>query len=213
MTRFAPCVFVPFRLRDHVPAGTVVTDVSSYAEFPYCTLSPFWPHGGIPVPGMPGTVSDSVEGVWQGLKVIAGKTAPRYFRGQGAKRGGIPRGHQYGDKLLKIVEAREKIYRVAYEWVLAHRVDPALIDGFLDRAFAGVPQAFHDVGNNGRVGDPSEGWAHAAVLVQYLDRRCAERAATPPSASSAAACGGSAARSGATRRARTATDAAPPSAD
>ena len=173
---FAPCTFLPFRLRDQAPAGATVYDVSSYAEHPFCTLSPFWPHGGIPVPGMPGQTSDSVEGVWQGLKVIGGKTAPRYFSGQGQKRGGVPRGHKYGDKLLGIVEAREKVYRVAYEWMLDHRADPGLIDGFIDRAFAGVPQFFHDVSNNGRIGDPDEGWAHAAVLVQYLNRRCRLRA-------------------------------------
>ena len=54
--------------------------------------------GGIPVPGMPGTVSDTVEGIWQGLKVIRGKIAPHLFRGRGQKRGGKPAGHQYGDK-------------------------------------------------------------------------------------------------------------------
>jgi hypothetical protein len=73
---FAPCVFLPFRLREQVPEGAAVYDVSSYADHPYCTLSPFWPHGGIPVPGMPGTTSDSVEGIWQGLKLIDGKIAP-----------------------------------------------------------------------------------------------------------------------------------------
>ena len=26
-------------------------------------------------------------------------------------------------------------------------------------------------GNNGSIGDPDEGWAHAAVLVQYLNLR------------------------------------------
>ncbi|OWK45816.1 hypothetical protein FRUB_02147 [Fimbriiglobus ruber] len=135
-----------------------------------------WPHGGIPVPGMAGQVSDSVEGIWQGLKVIGGKTAPRYFAGRGHKRGGQPRGHQYGTKLLKIVEAREKIYRVAYEWMLANRVEPELIEHFVGRAFEGDAQYFHDVSNNGRVGNPDEGWAHAAVLVQYLNRVCAGRA-------------------------------------
>lgn len=168
---FVPCVFLPFRLREQVPSGAVVVDVSSYAEHPFCTLSPFWPHGGIPVPGMPGTTSDSVEGIWQGLKVIGGRIAPRYFRGAGHKRGGVPRGHQYGEKLLKIVEARDKIYRVAYEWMLEHRADPALINRFLDRACAGVMQYFHDVSDNGSIANPDEGWAHAAVLVQYLNRR------------------------------------------
>jgi hypothetical protein len=55
---------------------------------------------------------------------------------------------------------------------------PALIDGFIEQAFAGVPQYFHDVSNNGSIGDPDEGWAHAAVLVQYLNRRCQQRAAS-----------------------------------
>jgi hypothetical protein len=169
---FAPCVFLPFRLRKQVPTGAVVYDVSSYADHPYCTLSPMWPHGGIPVPGMPGTSSDSVEGIWQGLKLIDGKTAARYFSGQGHKRGGKPRGHQFGTKLLKIVEAREKIYRVSYEWMLENRAEADLIEHFVKQAFAGVVQYFHDVSDNGNIGDPDEGWAHAAVLVQYLNRRC-----------------------------------------
>jgi hypothetical protein len=169
---FTPCVFLPYRLRDQVPSDVVVYDVSSYADHPFCTLSPMWPHGGIPVPGMLDTTSDSVEGIWQGLKVISGKIAPRFFSGHGHKRGGKPRGHQYGDKLLPIVEAREKIYRVAYEWMLENRADARLIEPFIKQALAGVPQYFHDVSNNGSINDPDEGWAHAAVLVQYLNRRC-----------------------------------------
>ena len=165
------CKFLPYRLRDRVPTGSLVYDVSSYADPPYCTLSPMWQHGGIPIPGADGRTSDSVEGIWQGLKVIDGKTAPRYFTGQGQKRGGKPRGHQYGDKLLSITEAREKIYRVAYEWALEHRVSKDLIASFLNHAKDGVVQYFHDVSDNGNISAPDEGWAHAAVLVQYLNKR------------------------------------------
>jgi hypothetical protein len=172
--RFAPCVFVAYSQRNNLPSGSVVYDVSSYGDFPYCTLSPMWVHGSIPVPGMPGVTSDTVEGIWQGLKVIRGQTAPRYFAGPGHKRGGKPSGHQYGDKLLKIVEAREKIYRVTYEWVLANKVDQALIGGFVEQAFAGVTQYFHDVSDNGDINYPDEGWAHAAVLVRYLNRLCTQ---------------------------------------
>ena len=171
---FAPCVFVPYSHREYLPAGSVVVDVSSYADFPYCTLIPMWFHGDIPVPGMPGVTSDTVEGIWQGLKVIRGSIAPRYFRGPGQKRGGKPAGHSYGDRLLKIVEARHKIYRVAYEWVLAHRVDQALVEEFVGRARAGTTQYFHDVGDNGDINNPDAPWSHAAALVQYLNRLCAE---------------------------------------
>jgi hypothetical protein len=135
-----------------------------------------WVHGGIPVPGMPGVTSDTVEGIWQGLKVIRGEIAPRYFSGSCGKRGGKPSGHRYGDKLLKIVEAREKIYRVAYEWVLEHRIEPSLIEDLLERSQSGQTQYFHDVSDNGNIGNPDEGWAHAAVLVQYLNRLGAGRA-------------------------------------
>ena len=174
--RFTPCIFLPYTQRGTLPKGSIVYDVSSYADPPFCTLSPMWVHGDIPVPGMPGVTSDTVEGIWQGLKVIRGAIAPRYFRGQCGKRGGKPSGHRYGEKLLKIVEAREKIYRVSYEWVLAHRVAPALIEGFVGRALAGDTQYFHDVSDNKNISNPDEGWAHAAVLVQYLNRLCSRRA-------------------------------------
>ena len=124
-----------------MPAGVQVYDVSSYADEPYRRLSPMYAHGGIPVPGMARMTSDSVEGIWQGLKVIRGKTAPRYFHGKGHKRGGKPAGHQYGDKLIGLVEARFKIYCPAYEWMLANRIDPALLESFIDRAFAARPNA------------------------------------------------------------------------
>jgi hypothetical protein len=140
-----------------------------------------WVHGGIPVPGLPGATSDTVEGIWQGLKVLRGGIAPRYFSGPGRKRRGKPAGHQYGDALLKIVEAREKICRVAYEWMLENRIDPALIDGFVARAFEGVAQYFHDVSDNPNIANPDDGWAHAAVLVQYLNRLCGRRAEKNPS--------------------------------
>jgi hypothetical protein len=132
-----------------------------------------WVHGGIPVPGLSNETSDTVEGIWQGLKVIRGKTAPRYFRGPGQKRGGKPSGHQYGEKLLGIVEARLRIYCVAYEWMLENRADRSLLDGFIAKAREGVTQYFHDVGDNGDINDAHQPLAHAAVLVRYLNRKLA----------------------------------------
>jgi len=175
-TQFARAVFVPRYHVENLPAGSVVIDVSSYAPEPYCTLSPMWVHGGIPVPGLPGETSDTVEGVWQGLKVIRGKIATRYFRGPGAKRGGKPSGHKFGgEKELGLVEARRRIYVPTYEWVLENCIDPDLIRGFIDAALAGVTQHFHDVGDNGDPNDPDQPLAHAAVLVRYVNRKVAER--------------------------------------
>lgn len=156
-----------------LPVGTVVYDVSSYADEPYCRLSPMWPHGGIPVPALANTTSDSVEGIWQGLKIIRGKIAPRYFRGMGQKRGGKPSGHQFGNKTLGIVEARYTIYRPAYEWMLEHCLDPAILDQFITQALQGVVQHFYDTTDNGDINQPDAPLAHASILVQYLNRRCA----------------------------------------
>jgi hypothetical protein len=169
--RFARCVFLPYSGRASVPPGAVVHDVSSYADYPLCTLSPLWEHGGIPVPGQPGVTSDSVEGVWQGLKVIRGKTAPRLFRGRGQKRGGKPAGHLLGDRLLGLADARLRIYVPTYEWMVENRVEPAVIEGFLATARRGEVQFFHDLSDNADVSNPDEGLAHAAVLVRYLNRR------------------------------------------
>lgn len=174
-TPFARAVFVPRYHVENLPPGSTVIDVSSYAPEPFCTLSPMWVHGGVPVPGLPGVTSDTVEGVWQGLKVIRGETAPRFFRGPGAKRGGKPSGHRFGAKLLGIVEARRRIYVPTYEWVLENRVAPAVIAGLIDAALSGVVQHIHDVSDNGDINDPGQPLAHAAVLVQYVNRACAER--------------------------------------
>jgi hypothetical protein len=63
---------------------------------------------------------------------------------------------------------------VAYEWVLEHRIDPALIRQIVDGAQRGVPQYFHDMEDNGDINDPSMPLAHACLLAQYLNRRSAE---------------------------------------
>lgn len=168
------CKFLPFlQVRtSSPPQGTLWIDVSSSGDPPLNQLSPFYAHGGIPIPGRPDQRSDSVEGIWQGLKVIRGKIAPRFFEGGGQKRVGKPLGHQWSDspRLLDLVEARRKIYIPAYEWMLNNRIDPAIFDTFVGQAFRGVPQFFYDREDNGSIGKDAP-LAHASVLVDYLNRR------------------------------------------
>lgn len=47
-----------------------IIDVTSRSSEPWVHFSPFYPHGNIPVPLSPGYVGESVEGIWQGLKVF-----------------------------------------------------------------------------------------------------------------------------------------------
>ena len=165
------CRFLPASAVDEQRTDGVIVDVSSYADEPWCRLSPYFPHGGIPVPGMPGTFSDSVEGVWQGLKVIRGRISERHFRGAGSKRGGgKPQGHRFGSRLLKLVDARYRIYRVAYEWMLDNCAPAEAIQQLVDRARSGVAQYLHDTCDNGDINDPGSPLAHAALLAHYVNR-------------------------------------------
>lgn len=175
--RLAKCRFLPYSQahRSSPPEGTLWIDVSSSAAQPLDQLSPFYPHGEIPIPGLPGMTADSVEGIWQGLKVIRGKTAPRFFEGRGRTRAGEPIGHKYGNsaRLLGLVDARRKIYIPAYHWMLDHRVDPDILNVFVYRAFVGIPQFFYDREDNGAIGK-DQPLAYARILVDHLNRRIDE---------------------------------------
>lgn len=48
----------------------VLCDVTSKAKDSLIKLSPFYPHGGIPVPFSEGYMATCVEAIWQGLKVF-----------------------------------------------------------------------------------------------------------------------------------------------
>ena len=46
--------------------GASVVDVTSRGPEPWVRFSPFFPHGGIPVPFSPGSTAMSVEGIGRG---------------------------------------------------------------------------------------------------------------------------------------------------
>ena len=55
-------------LKQHPSA--IIADVTSHAADDLIKLSPFYPHGDIPVPFSEGVTATCVEAVWQGLKVF-----------------------------------------------------------------------------------------------------------------------------------------------
>ncbi|MBO5698608.1 MAG: hypothetical protein J6R79_01200 [Bacteroidaceae bacterium] len=107
----------------------VIIDVTSKAKDEFVRLSPFYPVGGIPVPGKEGMTSESVEGVWQGLKMFEGEgTDASCFRNKTMK--GLKRtcrthgkclGHSYEGKALGYIEARKTIYIPSYKWMLENK--------------------------------------------------------------------------------------------
>jgi len=81
-----------------------VLDLTSRGPDPWVRFSPFWPHGGIPVPLSDGRTGASVEGIWQALKVFEtagvdesklGVTTMRGLK-RTARRLGAVRGHRAG---------------------------------------------------------------------------------------------------------------------
>lgn len=111
----------------------VLCDVTSKAKDSLIRLSPFYPHGGIPVPFSEGYMATCVEAIWQGLKVFENSDIDiNMFRNNTMKnikrtvrKYGAPLGHRKGvngTELLGYLEARKQIYISAYRWVLENKV-------------------------------------------------------------------------------------------
>jgi len=158
----------------------VIVDVTSRAPEPWVRFSPFFPHGGIPVPGSPELLSQSVEGLWQGLKVFEsadvdrGKLEITSMKGlkRTVRRFGRCLGHRHGfgsDVLLDYVAARRALYLPAYRWVLEHRLaDEVARLRTLGRDRTVV---LLDYETNLDVDDPRKPLSHAGLVAAWLEER------------------------------------------
>lgn len=154
-----------------LPGNADSIDVSSYGPGGYKSFSPFCSMPGqfsIPVPGNEKILSDSVEGIWQGLKIIEGKTDYSLFKGKPRKREGRPTGHEFGDVVLGYVDARKRIYIPAYAYHAINNVLDRVCNDLEERLLHGNVQ-FCDVEKNSDVEDTSSPLSHAAVLVDILN--------------------------------------------
>ena len=160
--------------------GAAVLDVTSRGVDPWVRFSPFYPHGGIPVPGSPGVTAESVEGIWQALKVFEtadvdpAKLAVTGMTGlkRTVRRYGKVLGHRdglTGTRLLPYREARRRIYLPSYRWVLENRL-AELVGELRGRAAAGTVVLL-DYTTNGDVDDESSPLSHAALVARYVEGR------------------------------------------
>jgi hypothetical protein len=163
--------------REH--PGAILLDVTSRGPAPWVRFSPFFPHGGIPVPFSPGIMAMSVEGIWQGLKVFDGADVDRRTL-QNATMKGLKRtvrslgrvlGHRAGltgDRLLTYAEARRAIYLPSYRWVLENKLGHEL--GAL-RAMAteGKTVILLDYETNCDLDDLSRPLSHAGLVLRYVE--------------------------------------------
>ena len=155
----------------------MIFDVTSKGE--YKRLSPFYPHGDIPIPFSGSVTSASVEGIWQGLKVFpnegidfscfTNRTMKNLKRT--ARVHGRTIGHQKGlgsKQLLEYIEARKQIYVPSYFWMLEHKCQKE-IQYFIDLLKAGKTIVFLDYDTNGDIEDYTKPLSHASLIKQYIE--------------------------------------------
>ncbi len=156
----------------------ILADVTSQAKDGLVLLSPFYPHGGIPVPFSEGMTSMSVEAIWQGLKVFEGcdvdtslfaNTTMKNMK-RTVRKYGKPLGHRkgvHGKELLGYVEARHQIYLPAYRWVLENKVQHIIER--LREASKTKTIVLLDYATNCDVDDPSKPLSHAYLVKAYAE--------------------------------------------
>ena len=156
----------------------VLADVTSKATDDLVKLSPFFPHGGIPVPFSDGMTATCVEAIWQGLKVFESADVDvAMFRNdtmrnikRTVRRFGKPLGHRkgvHGTELLGYIEARKQIYIPTYQWVLEHKV-ASIIDR-LREASRTKTILLLDYDTNGDVENPRKPLSHASLIKAYVE--------------------------------------------
>lgn len=159
-------------------ADAIIADVTSKAQDALAKLSPFYPHGGIPVPNSEGYTATCVEAIWQGLKVF--ETADidtEMFRNgtmrnikRTVRRFGKPLGHRYGvgsQELLSYIDARKRIYIPTYRWVLENKV--MHIIERLREASKTKTVILLDYDTNADVDNPRKPLSHASLVKAYAE--------------------------------------------
>lgn len=155
-----------------------MADVTSSAKDGLVKLSPFYPHGGIPVPFTEGMTASCVEAIWQGLKVfehcdvdtsLFTNTTMRGLK-RTVRRFGRPLGHRkgvHGTELLGYIEARKLIYIPTYRWVLENKVQ-AIIER-LREATETKTIILLDYDTNADVENASKPLSHASLIKAYVE--------------------------------------------
>lgn len=163
-------------IRKNYP-NAVIIDVTSQANDEYVKLSPFYPHGAIPIPDSDGWMGASVEGIWQGLKVFEregidiktmhNKTMKGIKRS--TKKNGKVLGHRRGviGELMDYITARLELYIPCYNWVLENKCQK-LVDQI--KALAqNQTVVLLDYDINGDPMDASKPLSHASLIKAWIE--------------------------------------------
>ena len=167
--------------------SALILDISSKGEQPWVKFSPFYPHGNIPIPpynnGNPKYFSQTVEGIWQGLKVFENEDIDlskfEIKNMEGIKRTvrkfGKPLGHRYGvegKELLDYPTARREIYLRTYAWVLDHLLGSEIL--LLKEKAEKQNLVLLDYNTNEDIGNYKKPLSHAVLVKRYLFKKYPE---------------------------------------
>lgn len=168
------------KIQEQYPNADIL-DITSTSETQYAKLlSPFYPHGNIPIPFTPGVYATCVEAIWQGLKVF--QTADidvEIFKNDTMKglkrtvrRFGPPLGHRkgvYGKELLNYFDARMQIYLPTYKWVLENVPSVRNIISRIAERAKTHDIVFLDYNTNIEFRDITSPLSHAGLVKLYIE--------------------------------------------
>ena len=157
----------------------ILADVTSGAKDGLVKLSPFYPHGGIPVPFSEDYTATCVEAIWQGLKVFEGADVDTSLFQNDTMKGlkrtvrrfGNPLGHRRGvngTELLGYIEARKQIYIPTYRWVLENKV-ANIIERLKAANEEGKTIVLLDYDTNADVENAKKPLSHASLIKAYVE--------------------------------------------
>lgn len=159
--------------------GAIILDITSKSSYAQ-KLSPFYPHGNIPIPFSEGVTAMSVEGIWQGLKVFehedvcmdsfVNDTMKNLKRT--VRRLGYPKGHRkgiHGIELLDYLSARILIYLPSYEWVLKNVPDVRNIVDKIKKKSEETDIVLLDYNTNLDYRNLSTPLSHAGLVKLYIE--------------------------------------------
>jgi hypothetical protein len=144
-------------------------------------FNPFniWPEALLPVPGQD-TRSVSLEGIWQGAKIVDGEVEYSMFTRRPWKRPSddarranpqyryCDSTFAYGNRQISLKCARFLIYAVSYLHLLDKVVPEELIQEILNFASRGGDVIFFDWDGNGDIANEHESYSHSALLAAWF---------------------------------------------
>ena len=163
-------------LKEYLEA--IIIDVTSKGEGEWQKLSPFYPHGGIPVPFSEGVTSMSVEGIWQGLKVFESTDIDRNSFRNGTMKGikrtvrtnGKCLGHRKGingKESIGYIDARKEIYVPSYNWVLENNCQEQIKK--IRIMSQSKPVILLDYDTNDDIENPTKPLSHASLIKKFIE--------------------------------------------